>query len=72
MVTNAAGGLNEKYTRGDVVVMKDHVNLVGMTGLHPLTGPNEDRYSEPESTPVVCSSYRRTLLRETLLTQISA
>lgn len=44
VVTNAAGGLNEKYTRGDVVVMKDHVNLVGMTGLHPLTGPNEDRF----------------------------
>ena len=43
VVTNAAGGLNETYNRGDVMVMKDHINLVGMTGMHPLIGPNEDR-----------------------------
>lgn len=44
IVTNAAGGLNENYQAGDVMLMKDHLNLCGMAGHHPLVGQNEDRY----------------------------
>ena len=43
VVTNAAGGLNSEYHVGDVMVMKDHINLVGMAGFNPLIGTNEDK-----------------------------
>ncbi len=43
VVTNAAGGLNSTYNRGDLMIVKDHVNLAGMTGANPLMGDNEDR-----------------------------
>lgn len=42
IVTNAAGGINEKYHAGDLMLISDHINLVGMTGLNPLRGPNDD------------------------------
>lgn len=44
IVTNAAGGLNSDYNIGDIMIVKDHVNLAGMTGSNPLIGRNEDRY----------------------------
>ncbi len=40
VVSNACGGLNPQYSRGDVMVMEDHINL--MTG-NPLVGVNDDR-----------------------------
>lgn len=40
-VTNAAGGLNPSYNVGDIVLLHDHVNLAGLSGIHPLRGPNE-------------------------------
>lgn len=42
VVTNAAGGLNMVYRAGDVMVIRDHINLIGMAGLNPLRGPNLD------------------------------
>jgi len=44
IVTNAAGGLNPAFCPGDVMVIRDHINLVGMAGLNPLRGPNLDRF----------------------------
>jgi purine-nucleoside phosphorylase len=41
IVTNAAGGLNESFTPGDVMLIKDHINLPGMAGNNPLRGPND-------------------------------
>jgi purine-nucleoside phosphorylase len=38
IVTNAVGSLNENFDVGDLVVMKDHVNL---TGMNPLVGEND-------------------------------
>jgi len=41
-VTNAAGGVNPDFTPGDVMLITDNLNLVGMTGANPLMGPNID------------------------------
>ena len=42
IVTNAAGGVNENFRAGDLMLITDHINLVGMTGANPLRGPNDD------------------------------
>jgi purine-nucleoside phosphorylase len=44
IVTNAAGGINPKFQAGDVMLITDHINLVGMCGLNPLRGPNLDEF----------------------------
>jgi len=44
LVTNAAGGLNAMFTVGDIMVLKDHINLPGFACQHPLKGPNDDRF----------------------------
>ncbi|PWH20365.1 MAG: purine-nucleoside phosphorylase [Ardenticatenia bacterium] len=42
IVTNAAGALNSAFAPGDLMVIRDHINLVGMAGANPLRGPNLD------------------------------
>jgi purine-nucleoside phosphorylase len=42
MVTNAAGAVNPDFTPGDLMLITDHINLIGMAGLNPLRGPNLD------------------------------
>lgn len=42
IVTNAAGGINPGFAPGDVMLITDHLNLAGMSGLNPLIGPNLD------------------------------
>ncbi len=41
IVTNAAGGVSIGYRAGDLMLITDHINLVGMAGLNPLRGPND-------------------------------
>jgi purine-nucleoside phosphorylase len=41
ILTNAAGGIKHEFVQGKLVVIKDHINLQGVT---PLTGPNDDRF----------------------------
>lgn len=43
IATNAAGGLNPTYQVGDIMIVKDHVNMMGFAGNNPLQGPNDDR-----------------------------
>jgi purine-nucleoside phosphorylase len=44
IITNAAGGLNPDFKAGDVMIISDHLNLVGMAGMNPLRGPNLDSF----------------------------
>lgn len=37
ILTNAAGGINESYSSGDLVLLTDHINMMGR---NPLVGPN--------------------------------
>jgi len=41
ILTNAAGGIKREFTQGQLVVIKDHLNL---QGANPLTGLNDDRF----------------------------
>ena len=44
IATNAAGGVNAEYRVGDIMVITDHVSLPSLTGAHPLTGANDERF----------------------------
>jgi purine-nucleoside phosphorylase len=43
IATNAAGGLNNSYNVGDIMIVKDHINIMGFAGNSPLQGPNDLR-----------------------------
>uniref|UniRef100_A0A8C5ETY0 purine-nucleoside phosphorylase n=1 Tax=Gouania willdenowi TaxID=441366 RepID=A0A8C5ETY0_GOUWI len=44
IVTNAAGGLNGTYNIGDIMLIKDHINMPGFAGQNPLCGHNDERF----------------------------
>ncbi|KAJ8713462.1 hypothetical protein PYW07_013832 [Mythimna separata] len=44
IATNAAGGLNPSYKIGDIMIVKDHINMMGFAGNNPLHGPNDERF----------------------------
>ncbi len=41
ILTNASGGLNPDFGVGDIVMLTDHMNFMG---INPLVGPNDDRF----------------------------
>lgn len=44
IVTNAAGAVNPDFNPGELMLIIDHLNLVGIAGLNPLRGPNLDEF----------------------------
>lgn len=59
-VTNAAGGVNPEFVPGDVMLITDHLNLIGMTGNNPLFGPNLDEIGP--RFPDMSQAYDRDLI----------
>lgn len=44
ILTNAAGAINPDFMPGDLMLITDNLNLMGMTGMNPLIGPNLDEF----------------------------
>jgi purine-nucleoside phosphorylase len=65
-VTNAAGAVNPAFIPGDLMLIVDHLNLIGMAGPNPLRGPNLDelgpRFPDMSQAydPELCQVARRT------------
>ncbi|KAG5841723.1 purine nucleoside phosphorylase-like [Anguilla anguilla] len=59
ILTNAAGGLNQDYKVGDIMIIKDHINMPGFAGNNPLAGPNDERFGV--RFPCMSDAYDREL-----------
>ena len=59
ILTNAAGGINPAFQAGDIMLIEDHINFVGMAGHSPLRGPNLDEFGP--RFPAVNRTYTRRL-----------
>lgn len=59
VVTNAAGGLNPNFEVGDIMLIRDHINLPGFSGENPLRGPNDERFGV--RFPAMSDAYDRDL-----------
>jgi len=44
IVTNAAGAIHPDFSPGDLMLINDHLNLIGFGGANPLQGPNLDEF----------------------------
>ena len=57
ILTNAAGGINLSFKPGTLMLMDDHINMLGS---NPLVGPNDDRFGPrfPDMTQVYSSRLR--------------
>ena len=44
IVTNASGGINQRFAETDFMLIDDHINMLGMCGHDPLRGPNIDSF----------------------------
>jgi purine-nucleoside phosphorylase len=58
IVSNACGGMNPQWNKGELMLIEDHINLLGD---NPLIGPNDDRLGE--RFPDMCNCYDRELLK---------
>lgn len=54
ILLNSAGGVSENIHAGDLMLISDHINLLGMAGMDPLRGPNVEAFGPryPEMSAV--------------------
>ena len=57
MITTAAGAMNPMHDKGDVMIVEDHINLMGV---NPLIGANDDELGP--RYPDMCEPYSRELI----------
>lgn len=60
IVTNAAGAINPDFEPGDVMLITDHIALMGMTGPNPLRGLNLEAFGP--RFPDMSQAYDRALM----------
>jgi len=58
IVTAASGGMNPQFRGGDIMVIEDHINMMGV---NPLVGPNDDRLGP--RFPDMCEPYDKKLIQ---------
>lgn len=61
IVTNAAGAVNPDFIPGELMLITDHVNLMGMAGVNPLRGPNLEEFGP--RFPDMSQAYDRGLMK---------
>jgi purine-nucleoside phosphorylase len=63
VLTNAAGALNVEFSPGSLMVISDHINLLGA---NPLMGPNDDRFGPrfPDLTLVYAAELQNMVIEE--------
>jgi len=59
ILTNAAGGLNQGFSVGDIMVIEDHIYPASFSGMNPLHGPNMGAFGP--RFPVHTHTYSRQL-----------
>lgn len=63
VLTNAAGGINVQLTQGALMVISDHLNLMGV---NPLRGPNDERFGPrfPDMSAVYSPELQQLVVEE--------
>lgn len=63
ILTNAAGSVNTDFTQGSLMLIRDHINLMGV---NPLRGANDERFGArfPDMTEVYALEYQEIVLAE--------
>lgn len=61
VVTNAAGAIHPDFEPGDLMLISDHLNIIGMSGANPLKGPNLEEFGP--RFPDMSQPYDKTFLK---------